>query len=99
MQFIVKTLAQTSSAGSEIAKDVAGQYKFDLSNIFGWAIGVGALLALGVIIFGGLKYATSGISEAQSDGKEWIKAAIYGLALLLGAYLILRTINPDILKF
>lgn len=68
-------------------------------NVLNWAIGIGGLLALGVIIYGGVLYIVSaGFPSRQGDAKEWIKAAIYGLALLLGAYLILNTINPAILR-
>lgn len=71
---------------------------FDINNIFGWAIAIGALVALGVIVFGGIRYASSGGNESQvDDAKKWIWAAVYGLLLLIGAWLILNTINPEIL--
>jgi ABC-type nickel/cobalt efflux system permease component RcnA len=69
------------------------------SGIFIWAVGIGAILAVGVIIYGGVLYIISaGNPATQKEAKEWIKAAIYGLLLLLGAWLILNTINPTILK-
>jgi len=67
-------------------------------NILNWAIGIGGLLALGVIIYGGiLRIVSAGDPSMQEEATKWIKAAIYGLLLLLGAYLILNTINPAIL--
>lgn len=67
-------------------------------NILNWAIGVGSLIALGVIVYGGILYTSSaGRPSMQEDAKDWIKAAIYGLLLLIGAYLILNIINPALL--
>lgn len=69
-----------------------------LGNIFIWAMGIGAVLASGVIIYGGvLRIVSAGNSSSQEEATKWIKAAIYGLLLLLGAYLLLKTINPAIL--
>ncbi|MEK7144047.1 MAG: hypothetical protein AAB820_01815, partial [Patescibacteria group bacterium] len=51
----------------------------------------------GVIIYGAILYTISaGNASKQADAKEWITAAIWGLLLLLAAYLILWTINKDI---
>jgi len=72
---------------------------FTLNGIFGWALGIGGVAALGVIIFGGVMYiASAGNVSRQGDAKEWIKAAVYGLILLAAGYLILNTLNPAILK-
>jgi hypothetical protein len=71
-----------------------------LSGILGWAIGIGAMIALGVIVYGGVLYISSGISPAKkAEGIEWVKAALMGLALLLGGYLLLRFINPALLTY
>jgi hypothetical protein len=68
------------------------------SSLLNWAIGIGSVVALGVIIYGGILYtASAGNASLKGDAKEWIKAAVYGLLLLLSAYLILNTINPAIL--
>ncbi len=68
------------------------------SGILNWAIGVGGLIALGVIIYGGVLWISSaGNASLQKDAKDWIKAAVYGMVILLGAYLLLNTINPAIL--
>ncbi len=83
----------------EVVREIAEGSGFNLANIFGWAIGVGALLALGVIIWGGILWSTAEIAHKKEDAKEWIKGAVYGLLLLILAFLILNTINPEILRF
>ena len=34
----------------------------------------------------------------QSEGKEWVKSALLGLLLLAAAYLILYTVNPNLVN-
>ncbi len=64
-------------------------------NILNWAIGVGSLLALGVIVYGGILYTYSaGRPSVKADAADRIRHAIYGLLLLLSAWLILDIINP-----
>ncbi|MBI2592925.1 MAG: M23 family metallopeptidase [Candidatus Colwellbacteria bacterium] len=71
----------------EIGKLVTQFYEYSLM--------IGGLLALAIIVYGGIMYIASPANESlKSDAKEWIKAAIFGLALLALAYLILNTINP-----
>lgn len=92
-------ITYAQEAGEGLAQTVAETAGWNLANIFGWAIGVGALLALGVIIWGGILWSTAEIAHKKEDAKEWIKGAIYGLLLLILAFLILNTINPEILRF
>jgi len=63
---------------------------------FNFACIVGAILAVIMIIIGGLQYMTSGGNPTtQSDSKDRIIKAIIGLILMLSIFLILNTINPD----
>ncbi|RJQ28930.1 hypothetical protein C4571_02735, partial [Candidatus Parcubacteria bacterium] len=34
----------------------------------------------------------------QSEGKEWVRSALWGLLLLVGAYVVLNTVNPGLVK-
>ena len=61
------------------------------------ALAVSGILAFGAIVLGAVKYAASvGNSTLQGDAKDQIKQALLGLLLLLGAVIILNTINPDL---
>lgn len=67
---------------------------------FSIGIFISATLSVLVIIFGGIYYLVSfGRSQYTGEGKDWIKAGILGLFLILGAYLIVYTINPDLAIF
>lgn len=64
---------------------------------FNLAIGIGAGLAFVMITLGGITYATSDAISGKQGGREMITNAIYGLVLVVSAYAILWTINPDML--
>ena len=61
-------------------------------------IGLCAVLSVVMIVMGGVEYMTSELISSKEAGKEKIRNAILGLVLALGAYALLFTINPDLLK-
>ncbi|MFA6077134.1 MAG: pilin [Candidatus Paceibacterota bacterium] len=61
-------------------------------------IGLAAVLSVVMIVVGGLEVMTSELSHTKTAGKEKIAHAILGLVIALGAYALLYTINPDLLK-
>jgi hypothetical protein len=70
-----------------------------VANFYQFALMIGGILAFGVIVYGGVKYAASaGNPSAQGDAKEWIEAALLGLLLLVGAYFVLSVVNPQLLN-
>lgn len=70
-----------------------------VANFYEFSLLISGVLAFGAIVYGGIKYvAAAGNPSGQSDGKEWVKSALLGLLLLGGAYLILRTINPELVS-
>lgn len=74
---------------------IAGQ----IADFYIWALGIGALIALLVLIYGGIVYTTSAGNESRiSEAKEWVFGAVIGLFILFGSYLILNTINPELTK-
>ena len=66
-------------------------YLFSLS-----LVGVAALVSL---IIGGFMYMLSDTVTSKDKAREYISGAIYGLILALAAYLILNTINPDLVNW
>jgi hypothetical protein len=70
-----------------------------LSYIYQIGLGIVGITALLVIIYSGVLYITSaGNASQMGEAKDRIKSAILGLILALAAYLILYTINPDLVK-
>jgi hypothetical protein len=51
-----------------------------------------------MIIFGAIEYMTSKAFLGKSAGREKIKNALMGITFLIVGYIILLTINPDILN-
>ena len=68
-----------------------------INYIFSLAIIVGVIVAVGVLIYGGFLYLTSaGKPEQLNDAKSRIFNGFLGLVILLGSYLILNTVNPQL---
>jgi hypothetical protein len=59
----------------------------------------GGFLAVGLFVFYGIEYMLSDVVGTKFNAKERLKSAFWGLLLLLGAYIILYTINPQLLNF
>ncbi|KKR03919.1 MAG: Transglycosylase, partial [Parcubacteria group bacterium GW2011_GWF2_39_13b] len=69
-----------------------------IKSFFIYGLGIVGIAALFAIIFGGMNYIFAGSSQTRAtEGKHWIFSAISGIALLLCSYLILFTINPDLI--
>lgn len=70
-----------------------------IQNFYQFSLIAGVFLAVGVITWAGLKYAlAAGNPSGQSDARDQILQALLGLILLFGAYLILFTINPNLIN-
>ena len=69
-----------------------------IKNIYGISIGIGAMLAIVMIIWAGIEYATTEAIYGKSAAKEKWQGAVFGLVLLLASYIILRTINVDLVN-
>ncbi|MDO8593768.1 MAG: pilin [bacterium] len=80
-----------------ITADQTGLANF-FNNLYKFAIGLAAALAVIMIIWGGLEYATQDSISKKSDGKERIYNAIFGLILVLAPALVFAIINPSILN-
>jgi hypothetical protein len=77
-----------------ITKNLLPDY---VKYIFNLSIGISGLIAFGVLIFAGLRYLTSaGNPAVMADAQDQIFSAFLGLIILLCAWIILTTINPQL---
>jgi len=68
-----------------------------LKYVFTFAIMVSGLLAFGALVYGGFSYLTSaGDPSKMKEGQDQIMAGFLGLIIILSSYLILNTINPQL---
>ena len=67
------------------------------TQYFNFAFMLAGVLAFGAIVWGAFKYIiAAGNPSGQSDARDQVLQAIIGLLLLVGAGLILRTIDPKL---
>jgi len=65
--------------------------------IYYFFVTIAGFFALGGLFYGGFRYMTSvGNPEALKDAKDQIFAALLGLLILLSSWLILNSINPQL---
>lgn len=74
-----------------------GVAKF-LEKFFIIMISLAGVLAVLSLIFAGFQYITTGVFSVKTDAKDRILNSILGLLLALGAFVILNTINPDLVN-
>lgn len=69
-----------------------------IARLYQIALAIAGVLAVAIIVTGSLFYTfAGGSSDRQNEGKEMITAALWGMLLLFGSYLVLRTVNPEII--
>lgn len=68
------------------------------NNLYKYAIGFAAALAVIEIIWGGLEISTKDSVSKNKDGKDRIQNAVFGLVLVLAPALVFSIINPAILN-
>lgn len=70
-----------------------------IKYIFIFSLGIVGLIGMVAILMGGFSYVTSaGNPQKAADGKNQILSALLGLLLILGSWVLLNLINPDLLK-
>ena len=68
-----------------------------IKYIFNLALLIGGLIAFGALVSGGFRYMSSvGSPATMDDAKNQITAGILGLIILLSSYLVLTTVNPQL---
>jgi hypothetical protein len=88
----------TINAGIPGSSDVASPAGI-VANFYQFAVFFGGLVAFAVIVYAGVRYTlAAGNPSTQSDARDQITQALLGLLMLLGVYLLLNVINPDLVK-
>jgi hypothetical protein len=91
--------AEDEGAGNDEPVEIPIGLSQKVQNLYTWAVGLAGIVALGIIIFGGVLYASSaGNPSRMTEAKSWITHALLGLSLLFAAHLILGFINPNLTK-
>lgn len=86
-----------SAIGLDCPEDTSKSIPNYIKRLYQFAIGISGILAVGMMVAGGILYTVSaGSPDKQNEGKDMIFSALWGLALLFGAYIILNTINPGL---
>ena len=68
-----------------------------VAYFYEWGVFIGILIFFGILIYAGFKYLTStGDPGKLKDAKKRIISGFSGVILLLGSYLILNAINPEL---
>lgn len=70
-----------------------------LSMAFKLLIVLAALIAVGSFVYAGISYMVSDVPLVKFSASKRLQAAFLGLAILLGSWLILFTINPQLVMF
>ena len=70
-----------------------------IPGIFKLVIGIAGVLAVLMIIIGGVEYITTDAIQGKSEGKARIQNALWGLVLVLVSWILLYTINPKLTVF
>ena len=64
--------------------------------IIRFVMGFGGVLAVVMIVIGGIQWMGTDSIFDKNEGRERIKNALFGLLLMLSAYTLLNTINPQL---
>lgn len=85
-------------AGGTCPNQDAGPAAY-IARLYTFGLMIAGAAAFGMIIFGGLRYVfAAGDIGSTQEARDTIKQAIWGLILLLMAYVILYTINPRLVN-
>ena len=70
-----------------------------IPGVFNLAIGIAGVLAVLMIIIGGVEYVTTDAIQGKSEGKARIQNALCVLVIVLVSWILLYTINPKLTVF
>ena len=91
------TASTTYYLGESSDIGVIGQI---IKGIYRYGIGIVGIVAVIGLMAGGVMWTISaGNKEKVSEAKSWITSSLTGLILALSSYMILITVNPDLVQF
>jgi len=99
--FIRATTTQIQWPPSPMGTSLTPNTQFHefISYIYEWGISLGGIAVFIVLVWAGIQYLTSAGDPGQmGDAIKRIKSSILGLILLLTSWLILNTINPQLVR-
>ncbi len=92
----VQGLDYTFNSSDKTTRNIANY----VGAIYKYAIGIVGILAAVVLMIGGVMWIIAGgNATAIGEAKAWIGASLTGLVLALMSYLILATVNPNLVNF
>ncbi len=93
-------LAPLPGIGDEKGRvDIASGIGSYLLGIIRFIIALCGVLAVFMIVVAGIQYMSTDAVSGKEGAKEKISHSIFGLIIALGAYIILNTINPQLVNF
>ncbi len=87
------SFSDATLSNGEVTVPFLAQY---ILGIYRFAIGAAAILASIMVVYGGFRYLLGSTMGDVKEGKEVIQNAVIGLIVLLCSYVILQSINPDL---
>lgn len=90
----IKTNLTTQITGRTSVSTI-GEY---IDLVYRYLMGASILIAVVLTMISGMQYAIARSQEDISKAKERIKKALIGTVILISAALILRTVNPQLIK-
>ncbi len=78
----------------------SGQATFGaiLDSFFSLSIAAGGMLAVGMLVWYGITYMLSEAVNMKASARRHLEGVFWGLLLLIGSWLILNTINPQLVN-
>ncbi|OGF33302.1 hypothetical protein A2533_03930 [Candidatus Falkowbacteria bacterium RIFOXYD2_FULL_35_9] len=68
-----------------------------IAAFYNYGVRFGAILAVLMLIIGGVMYITAGINpQIVGKAKDMMTYSVLGLVILIGSYVILTSVNPDL---
>ncbi len=97
LQFTNAVIGRAQGGAEAIDIPWIAQY---MSAVYRYAVGIGGMLAAVMMMIGGVQYLTAGGDSSRvARGKQRITDALLGLMIVMGAYLLMYVVNPDLVGF